>query len=308
MMSDLPDNLFETVFEHLHIGIKVWRLEDADDPGSLRLVASNPAASAATGVQRDLVLGKTIAEGFPQAVPDGIASAFADVVKTGKAKDMGEIVYSDPRVREGVFSVFAYPVLDDCVAVAFENITRRKWELAAIERKASFVHLLQKVALSANEAASPDEAFQQCVDNVCKHTGWPVGHVYRRGGPMGTQLTPTNLWHMDSPDQFGPFREATLQTTMEAGEGLPGRVLADGKPHWIIDVTHEKVRGRIAAANAVGLNAGFAFPVMVQSEVAAVLEFFSPGSKVPDQLLLDVMEQIGVQLGRVIERERAASA
>ncbi|PYO28351.1 MAG: hypothetical protein DMD73_06030 [Gemmatimonadetes bacterium] len=42
--------------------------------------------------------------------------------------------------------------------------------------------------------------------------------------------------------------------------------------------------------------------------VVAVLEFFSPDAMVPDQALLGVLSQIGTQLGRVIERERAAGA
>ncbi len=302
-MSELPSNLYEMVFEHLHIGVKVWKLEDLEDPGSLRLIASNSAASAATGVRRELVLGKTIAEAFPDTVPDGIAAAWAEVATSGQAKDMGEIVYSDPRMREGVFSVFAFPLPDNTVAVAFENITRRKWEIAAIERKASFVHLLQKVAVSANEADSSDIAFQECLDDVCKHTGWPIGHVYRVD-PGGEALSPTDLWHIDDGDPFAAFRDKTAKTRFKLGKGLPGRVLADGKSHWIIDVEADGNFPRVEAAKESGLKAGFGFPVMVRKDVAAVLEFFSPGLKVPDHLLLDVMEQVGIQLGRVIERER----
>ena len=302
-MSELPSNLYELVFEHLHIGVKVWKLEDLEDPGSLRLIASNTAASAATGVRRELVLGKTIAEAFPNAVPDGIAAAFAEVATSGRAKDLGEIVYSDPRMREGVFSVFAFPLPDNTVAVAFENITRRKWEITAIERKASFVHLLQRVAVNANETDSSDVAFLECLDDVCKHTGWPIGHVYRVD-PGGEALSPTDLWHLDDGDPFAVFRDVTEQTRFKLGEGLPGRVLADGKPHWIIDVEADRNFPRVEAAKETGLNAAFAFPIMVRKDVAAVLEFFSPGSQAPDHLLLDVMEQVGIQLGRVIERER----
>ena len=130
-MTDSPSNIFETVFEHLHIGVKVWKLEDPSDPGSLRLAASNPAASAATG---------------------------------------------------------------------------------------------------------------------------------------------------------------------------------DGKPHWIIDVMQDTNFPRASAATDIGVKGAFGFPVMVKRDVAAVLEFFAPESKVPDHLLLDVMEQVGIQLGRVIERKRMQTA
>jgi PAS domain-containing protein len=58
----------------------------------------------------------------------------------------------------------------------------------------------------------------------------------------------------------------------------------------------------------IGLRAGFAFPVLVGQEVAAVLEFFSPEVVAPDDVFLDVVAHIGTQLGRVAERERAAQA
>src|SRR5437899_2527662 len=60
------------------------------------------------------------------------------------------------------------------------------------------VSLLQAVATAANEAKTPDEAFQVTLDYVCDYTGWPVGHVYtvERGDESPT-LQPTKLWHLD---------------------------------------------------------------------------------------------------------------
>ena len=55
-------------------------------------------------------------------------------------------------------------------------------------------------------------------------------------------------------------------------------------------------------AQAVGLQAGFAFPVLAGTEVAAVLEFFSTEPLAPDEDLLEVMGAVGTQLGRAVER------
>ncbi len=51
--------------------------------------------------------------------------------------------------------------------------------------------------------------------------------------------------------------------------------------------------------------AGFGIPVLVGSEVAAVLEFFAENAIEPDQAALEVMAHTGKQIGRVIERARA---
>lgn len=304
MADGVTPELLEAVLEAIPLGVKIWRLEDPADAGSLRLLFSNAAASEATGVPRNLVLGKTIAEGFPEAVPEGIAERFASVVRSGKAADLGEITYSDPRVREGVFAVAAYPLPDQCVGLVFTNLTKERLRIAAVERKAAFVSLLKNVTSAANEAARAPEAFQRGLDDVCAHTGWPVGHVYRRTSPTGDGLEPTTIWHLDDADRFGEFREATMQTPLGSGVGLPGRVLESGRPAWLLDLQRDDrfPRGKFGD---LGLRAGFAFPVLVGDEVVAVLEFYSPDSKLPDELLLDVMEQIGIQLGRVVERERA---
>ena len=58
-------------------------------------------------------------------------------------------------------------------------------------------------------------------------------------------------------------------------------------------------------ATELGVKGAFAFPVLVGKDVVAVLEFFSDRAVEPHEALLDVTAQIGTQLGRVIERQRA---
>ena len=89
------------------------------------------------------------------------------------------------------------------------------------------------------------------------------------------------------------------------GVGLPGRVLASGKPEWIIDVMKDPNFPRAAAAQDIGVKAGFAFPILAGERVAAVLEFFLPKAMGPEKQLLEIMGQIGMQAGRVIERKQA---
>lgn len=298
--------LYEDLFTNLHVGIKVWRLEDADDPGSLRLVASNPAAEQATGVPVEDVLSKTIAEAFPQAVPDGIAETFAQVVRSGKPSDLGEIVYSDARVREGVYTAYAFPLQGDCVGVAFENITKQKLHRSAVEGRARYVQLLQDVAVAANEAESVQHALQHALESICRHTAWPVGHVCLRANEPDSALVASDLWHLGDAERFRALRAATEGMRFTAGLDLPGRVLAEGGPVWVCDVTGELPRG--AAMRETGLTTACAFPVMAGDRIAAVLEFFASSAPVPDRFLLATMEQVGVQLGRVIERERAGAA
>ena len=101
-----------------------------------------------------------------------------------------------------------------------------------------------------------------------------------------------------------PFAKL-LMTPFNAGEGLPGRVIASGKPAWIIDVTKDSNFPRANLAKNIGVKAGFAFPILIGDEIVGVMEFFSSEAVEPDGKLLEIMAQVGTQLGRVLERKRA---
>lgn len=189
---------------------------------------------------------------------------------------------------------------------SFRDVTARVKAEEALLREHAFVRLLQAVAVAANEARTVEDAFLNCLDRVCQHTGWPVGHVYLAGEDLTGDLVPTKLWHMDDPVRYEVFRRVTEATRLTSGAGLPGRVLATHKPVWIADLRSDPGFQKTRMPHEIGLRAGFAFPVMVGTEVAAVLEFFTPEPAPPDQALLDVSVHVGTQLGRVIERKRAS--
>ncbi|MDH3437091.1 MAG: PAS domain S-box protein [Betaproteobacteria bacterium] len=54
-----------------------------------------------------------------------------------------------------------------------------------------------------------------------------------------------------------------------------------------------------------GLRSRFTFPVIVQGQVTAFLEFFAEEPRPPDTVLLEAIGSVGAQLARLIERGRA---
>ena len=177
-----------------------------------------------------------------------------------------------------------------------------------LKRETSFVLLLQKVAVSANESLTVEGALQTCIGLFCDHTGWPVGHVYMPAKDNPKKLLSTDIWHLSDQKEFKAFQKVTKETSFNLGEGLPGRVLSTGKPVWIIDVTRDSNFPRAKLVENIGVKAGFAFPILKGSEVVGVLEFFSSDAIEPDQELMKVMANIGTQLGRVVERKQAEAA
>ena len=82
-------------------------------------------------------------------------------------------------------------------------------------------------------------------------------------------------------------------------------MLESGKSAWIVDVTEDPNFPRAKQAKTIGVKAGFAVPVLVGGRVEAVFEFFATEAVEPDEALLDVLDNIGGQVGRVIERKQA---
>ncbi|HMQ29105.1 MAG TPA: PAS domain S-box protein [Chloroflexaceae bacterium] len=188
------------------------------------------------------------------------------------------------------------------------EISERKRAERALRQQTTFVHLLQRVAVAANQAISLREALQTAVEQICELIGWPLGHVYlAEEGGTGALLS-TDIWHGADSEPYRLFRTITEAVPTASLEDLPGRVLLSGRPEWISDLTVAPVVPRARLISNIGVRAGFALPVLVGAEVAAVLEFFAAEAIEPDAELLDVMAHLGAQLGRVVERQRGEDA
>jgi PAS domain S-box-containing protein len=118
--------LYVDVVRNAQVGLVVWQLEDLDDPGSFRLLVANPAASEATGFDFEPMIGKTMAEGFPQLLQTPLVQHYMEVVRTGQSLDLGEVAYGADGISPGIYSLKAFPLPNRCFGLAFENITDRK--------------------------------------------------------------------------------------------------------------------------------------------------------------------------------------
>jgi PAS domain S-box-containing protein len=188
------------------------------------------------------------------------------------------------------------------------DISARKRADRVLRQKTAFIQLFQEVAVAANQATSLDQALQTAIDQICTHIGWPVGHVYLPDPGMPGTLLPTSIWHLEDAQRFATFRKITEVVRLAPGIGLPGQVMASRKPAWIADMILDVSTPRTRVIQDIGVRAGFALPVLLGDEVAAVLEFFAVEAIEPDEALLEVLHHVGTQLGRVVERARGEAA
>ncbi len=117
---------YQAIFENVQVGLHIYHLEDLHDDKTLRMISSNRAAADFTGVTKNDSVGKTLDENFPGLREKGIPQTYAAVIRSGKSKILEEIHYGDDRVIDAFFSVKVFPLPNQCVGVAFDNITEIK--------------------------------------------------------------------------------------------------------------------------------------------------------------------------------------
>lgn len=193
-----------------------------------------------------------------------------------------------------------------------ERATRREAEtvsergLRRLYAREQELLLLQDIATAANLSQSVRDVFHYALRRICDFMAWPLGHAYEvvsRGNAI--RLRSMTLWHVRDDARSTRFRAATEMRELAPDEGFPGRVYTSGKPTWLTDVADRADFLRRSAARESLISTACAFPICVGEEVVAVFEFFSERALERNRSLLALMSQIGIHLGRAIERQRA---
>jgi signal transduction histidine kinase len=168
------------------------------------------------------------------------------------------------------------------------------------------LQFLERIATASNQSRTAKDILQFAIEEIGRFHGWDTGHGFVTGmDEHGILLRSAGIWYAAHPEAVKSFRRVSQMSQFARQIGLPGRAQESGKPVWITDLATDTNFPRFGVAQACGLRSAVAFPVLCGEEVVAVLEFFAQEPRSPDRSILDLMAQVGTQLGRVIERQRA---
>lgn len=165
--------------------------------------------------------------------------------------------------------------------------------------------LLRQVAELVNSSATLGGAAPGVLGALAAFLDWPVAHLWARSEP-------SHWWHARDPELVAPIRSAAAGATLE-GDAVAGQVLTTGGPLWVSDMWVDDLRliegwARAASVSAARLRTVIAVPVIVGTQVEAVIELYAAGSRPLDREVLDLVAQVGHQLARAVERGQAAAA
>jgi PAS domain S-box-containing protein len=116
--------LYPELLRELPVGVVLLTLEDPSDPETFRIVDANRAAAEITRSNSPKLLGRTLAD-FPKLLATPLPGQLLQALRSGDARNLGEIAYGDDIIRQGIYSVRAFPLSNNFLGVAFEDVTDR---------------------------------------------------------------------------------------------------------------------------------------------------------------------------------------
>lgn len=181
------------------------------------------------------------------------------------------------------------------------DVSERKEAEQLIAREKLETALLQQASYSSSVADALEDALRICVTNLGEISGWPVGHAYIRN-QTGNRLVSSRIWYFSNNNNYRELQTASEQIALARGEDLPGQVWETGKAVWITNIEQDDSMIRRKEQTRLGVRSAFAFPIKIDDDVIAVVEFFNTKLVSPDQNLLTLARGVKDKIRQMIER------
>ncbi|MSQ84396.1 MAG: PAS domain S-box protein, partial [Myxococcales bacterium] len=125
--GEIPPTLAAQVLDGLPAAVVIMRLDDLNDPTSLRYLYANGPTRDVSGVDPEQAVGRRFVDmDLSEAVLER-ARVYASVVRSGQPLAMPEFYReSDALCRSGWYSVRLVPLADQCIAFFALNVSERR--------------------------------------------------------------------------------------------------------------------------------------------------------------------------------------
>ncbi len=269
-----------------------------------RLLVFNPAAERFLGRQPDASdsdVWKPLTTVYP---PNGHSPYKVEELPLyrairGESVDQNEIMIGHGSLQQGMcVLVNARPLVDERGTirgglVVLHDITQRK----RFEQRLAVEYATARVL---GEADSLVEAGPRLLQVLGERLDWDFGVLWRVDS-SSSQIRCLASWPT-SDERTAKLNDQIRAKVFRPGDSLPGRVWAERAAVWVADLSQEASCPLTEPLVVHGLRTGFGVPVMLRGECLGVLSFYSRETRANDDHLLDMMMNIGNQIGQFIDR------
>lgn len=273
---------YRLLFEHNPLPAWVFEL------GTLRILAVNEAATRQYGYTAEQFLGMTLAALVPEGDEQGVSALLQPDARVRHRRQNGSVI--DVELTS---QTIPYGGAAARLVIAHDVTARRRAEA----RLATQLAVTRVVA----EAATVGEAVPRLVEALGEPLGWDVVELWRAGSDGHLRLS--GFWQRAGVDAHAleaAGRELSTANTCD----VPLGVWTAAEAVWFSDLTADaRFRRRRAAAEAE-LHGAIACPVHHGGQLIGAMLFLTRRTDLPDPALLDMLADIGKQIGNFVRRKR----
>lgn len=164
---------------------------------------------------------------------------------------------------------------------------------------AESAELVRALAVGLVDAASVEDALRVALVEICRHRRWPLGRAWLRDTDGAGLLVPGHICYGDGVERTAPVPD--LAAVLRPGVGLAGRSLVTRRLEWGFHGLDRRQAEADPAEHALKWREVFALPVIVEHEVLAVLQFFSPDPVARSDVLDAAMRGLAAMLAHTID-------
>ena len=263
----------------------------------------NPGATVLFGYTPEEVIGGTLDLLIPTGTDDQWLQAMSWMSQGGRPKFQEAYC----RRKDGSLvpvSLTISPVRDsEGKIIGISKIARDISERKRTARQTATRYAISNILA---ESHNVEVAIPQILQAICEQLDWTLGQVFVVNREAQV-LRCVHSWN--APEcPMTEFMDLSIALEFQPGHGLPGRVWTARKSAWITEVRHDENFPRIQAAIQCDIQSAAAFPIIVEDEISGVIEVFSHRVRPEEADVLQLMTDLGNQIGQFIERKRAEEA
>lgn len=116
---------YQSIVEHLPVGVLILHLEDRTAASTFCIVYANQASETLLGIPRQRFLHKYLVEALPASLATLAPEIYRDVLHQQGIRDLGIIYYNGDDIR-GYFRVEVSALADDTVLLILHNVSEQK--------------------------------------------------------------------------------------------------------------------------------------------------------------------------------------
>jgi diguanylate cyclase (GGDEF)-like protein/PAS domain S-box-containing protein len=165
-------------------------------------------------------------------------------------------------------------------------------------RAEQLADLVRQAAVIANDATTLVDAAPVLIEAVCSRLGWSGGHAWTEQGSGAS-------WYV-APHAHEPGARCML-ASLAASRSMPdpAHVPMEARSRWTASLPENPISRRLRDCGVV---TGLAVPVLTGDGAGGMLAFYGADTSLgEDHALMAALEQVGIILGRVVEREATAT-